>query len=152
MMLQAAPATGAAPAAGRPTTTKQAARPQAESDRDDAAEAAPAKPEPMTPEQKRDLAVRTKLAEVLRGLEKKLDADGDYAKGSVIVKDGKVEVAIYLREMSDEAVRKLTDLGFQKILDAPAAKMVLGSIQVSKLADAAMLDVVRLIDVPKLAD
>jgi len=119
---------------------------------DRAEEASRPEPKPLTLEERRGRAVKQKLAEALRDLDKKLDEKGNYARGAVIVQDGKVQVAIYLREMSDEAMAQLKKLGFARILEAPAAKMVLGSIEVGKLADAAMLDAVRLIDVPKLAD
>lgn len=89
-----------------------------------------------------------KLAEALQGLEKKLDEKGNYASGKVVVKGGKIEVAVYLYELDEKALAELKKLGFVKLLEAKAVKMVVGTVEVKKLADLAWLDAVRRIDLP----
>ena len=91
-----------------------------------------------------------KLAKELQGLEAKLDKDGNYSKGRVIVRNRKIELAVYLIDMSDKTLDALKGMGFTRILDSPAVKMVLGTIEVSKLVDLAQLDEVRRIELPIL--
>ena len=93
-----------------------------------------------------------KLAKELQGLKAKLDKDGNYSKGRVIVRGGKIELAVYLIDMNDKTLDALKGMGFTKILDSPAVKMVLGTIEVSKLVDLAQLDEVRRIELPTLLE
>ena len=89
-----------------------------------------------------------KLAKALQGLAAKLDKDGNYAEGKVVVKGGKMEVAVYLYQLDDKALEALKKLGFVKLLEAQAVKMVVGTIEVAKLDELAWLDVVRRVDLP----
>ena len=102
----------------------------------------------LTDEQKKAKVVELKLAKVLQGLAAKLDGDGNYSAGKVVVKGGKIEVAVYLYQMDDKALAELKKLGFVKLLDSKAVKMVMGTIEVKKLADLAWLDAVRRVDLP----
>ncbi len=100
---------------------------------------------------------RAKLAELktvkeLQGLAKKLDEKGNYSSGRVVVKDGKIEVAVYLYDLDEKALEELKKLGFVKLLEAKAVKMVLGTVEVKKLEDLAWLDVVRRIELPSLVE
>jgi Ca-activated chloride channel family protein len=99
---------------------------------------------------------RTKVAELklikeLQGLAAKLDKDGNYKSDKLTVKDGKIEITVYLYELNDKTLEDLTKLGFVKILDASAVKMVIGTIEVKKLEDLAWLEVVRRIDLPSFS-
>ena len=110
-----------------------------------------AKPEEqkeLTEAEKKDIAVKQKLAKVLQHLAAKLDKDGNYAEGKVVVKGGKMEVAVYLYQLDDKALEALKKLGFVKLLEAEAVKMVVGTIEVAKLEELAWLDVVRRVDLP----
>ncbi len=89
-----------------------------------------------------------KLAAELQHLETKLDKDGNYSKGRVTVRTGKIDVVVYLTDMSEKTLDALKKMGFAKMLDSPAVKMVLGTIDVSKLIDLAQLDEVRRIEPP----
>lgn len=104
----------------------------------------------LTEEEKKVKIAELKLAEELQGLEAKLDKEGNYSKGRVTVRNGKIEVAVYLTDMSDKVLAALKGMGFAKMLDSPAVKMVLGTIEVSKLVDLAQLDGVRWIELPTL--
>ena len=106
----------------------------------------------LTENEKKAKIAELKLAEELQGLEAKLDKDGNYSKGRVTVRNGKIEVAVYLTDMSDKTLDALKGIGFAKMLDAPAVKMVLGTIEVSKLVDLAQLDEVRRIKLPTLLE
>ncbi len=139
-----APARGATKAAEKVAPVENIPE---DADRDDEATQ-----EPLSKKQMRERAVKAKVAEALQDLQAKLDEKGNYAQGKVIVTDGKVEIAIYLTDLSPESLAKIKDLGFEKLLEAPAARMVLGSVEVERLPELAMLSVVRSIDVPNLAD
>jgi len=97
---------------------------------------------------KRTKIAELKLAKALQGLAEKLDEKGSYSSGNVVVKAGKIEVAVYLYEMDDKALGELKKLGFVKILEAKAVKMVMGTVEVKKLQELAWLDAVRRIDLP----
>lgn len=92
-----------------------------------------------------------KLAKVLQGLAAKLDKEGNFAEGKLVVKGGKLEVAVYLNKLDDAALKELEKLGFVKLLDAASVQMVIGSIEVKKLEDLAYLDCVRRVDLPTFA-
>ena len=102
----------------------------------------------LSADEKHAKIAELKLTKALQGLEKKLDEKGNYASGKVVVKGGKIEVAVYLYELSDEALAELKKLGFVKILESKAVKMVIGTVEVKKLQDLAWLDAVRRIDLP----
>ena len=106
----------------------------------------------LTENKKKDKIAELKLAGELQGLKAKLDKDGNYSKGRVTVRNGKIEVAVYLTDMSDKTFGALKGMGFAKMLDSPAVKMVLGTIEVSKLVGLAQLDEVRRIELPTLLE
>ncbi len=106
----------------------------------------------LTENEKKVKIAELKLAEELQHLEAKLDKDGNYSKGRVTVRNGKIEVAVYLTDMSDKTFDALKGMGFTKILDSGAVKMVLGTIEGSKLVDLAQLDEVRRIELPTLLE
>ena len=101
--------------------------------------------------EKKTKVAEIKLAKPLQGLAGKLDKDGNYSAGKVVVKDGKIEVAVYLYKLDKETLDALKKLGFVKLLDAEAVKMVMGTIEVKQLEELAYLDVVRQIDLPSFS-
>jgi len=105
----------------------------------------------LTEAQKKAKVAELKLVKALQGLEGKLDANGNYSEGDIVVKSGKIEVAVYLHKLDDKALEALKELGFVKLLESKAVNMVLGSIEVKKLEDLAWLEAVRRIEPPTLA-
>ena len=104
----------------------------------------------LTDAQKRTKVAEIKLAKALQGLADKLDKNGNYSSGKVVVKGGKMEVAVYLYKLDDKALAELKKLGFVKILESKAVQMVIGTIEVKKLTELAWLDAVRGIDLPSV--
>ena len=102
----------------------------------------------LTNAQKKAKIAKLKLARELHGLAAKLDRNGNYAAGNVIVKNGRIEVAVYVTDLGEKTHKALQRLGFEKILESPGVKMVLGRIEVAKLEDLAQLDEVRRIGLP----
>ncbi len=104
----------------------------------------------LTDDQKKTKVAEIKLAKALHGLADKLDKNGDYSSGKIVVKGGKMEVAVYLYKLDDKALAELKKLGFVKILESKAVQMVIGTVDVKKLTELAWLDAVRRIDLPTL--
>lgn len=104
----------------------------------------------LSDDQKRTKVAEIKLAKALGGLADKLDKNGNYSVGKIVVKGGKMEVAVYLYKLDDKALAELKALGFVKILESKAVQMVIGTVDVKKLAELAWLDAVRRIDLPTL--
>ena len=111
----------------------------------------------LTDDQKKTKVAEIKLVKALQGLAGKLDKNGNYASGKplgppggVVVKGGKMEVAVYLYKLDNKALAELKKLGFVKILESKAVQMVIGTIEVKKLTELAWLDAVRRIDLPTL--
>ena len=59
------------------------------------------------------------------------------------VRDGKAELRIWLTEKSPAVLRQLRELGFELILDAPSAGLVVGRIPIEKLPALADVQAVR---------
>ncbi len=105
--------------------------------------------EKMTPEEKREFRLKTRLAEELHGLAQKVaqeGQDGNLTIGNVEVKEGLVKVAIWLADDSEENLAKLKELGLQIMGQAKSVRMVIGKLPVDKLEEAALLDFVRLVE------
>jgi Ca-activated chloride channel family protein len=97
----------------------------------------------LKPEEKRERILQVKLAPELQGLAGKVKEDGSFSEGKVQVKDGRIEVTVYLGDASEATMTKLADLGFTVILKPQSANMVIGSIEVKKLEELALLKEVR---------
>jgi len=104
----------------------------------------------LTDGRKRTKIAEIKLAKALHGLADKLDKNGNYSAGNLVVKGGKMEVAVYLYTLDDKALAELKTLGFVKILESKAVQMVIGTVDVKTLPELAWLDAVRRIDLPAL--
>jgi Ca-activated chloride channel family protein len=81
------------------------------------------------------------LAAVVERLKKPDSKPGEAE--SKFVRDGKVEVQIWLTEKSPEVLAQLKQLGFELLLDPQSAKLVIGRLPVEKLAALAELKAVR---------
>ena len=109
--------------------------------------------EKMTPGQKREFRLKQRLATELKGLAEKVAQEGQNGNlttaDGVEVKDGLVEVQIWLSDASDENLAKLKELGLQILGQAKSVNMVIGKLPVEKLEEVAVLDfVVRVEPVP----
>ena len=74
--------------------------------------------------------------------EKSAQASADEAQ---FVRAGKAEIQVWLTEKSVEAINELKQLGFEVVLDPKTARMVIGRIQIEKVAPLAELKRVRYI-------
>jgi hypothetical protein len=103
----------------------------------------PAKPERLTLADRRRRGLAVKLPRDLWDLPQVVGTKRDYERGRVLVKDGRVELAVYLTEYSQEVVAKLKALGFELLRESKVTKgMVIGRIAVEKLEALALLEVV----------
>jgi len=59
------------------------------------------------------------------------------------IHDGKAEIQIWFTDKSDEALARLKELGFEIVLDPKTAKMVIGRLQIEKLASLAEVKSIR---------
>jgi len=91
-----------------------------------------------------DRAPASRLDPALEALAAKLRAGArieDLPKS--LVREGKVEVRIWLTETSPESLRQLKELGFELLYQAGASKLLIGRIPVAKLEALARLAAVR---------
>jgi hypothetical protein len=93
-----------------------------------------------------------KIAEPLRDLAKLVEekgTDGNLTVGDLIVAGHKVDVMVFLSDLSEATLKALKDLGFEQSAESKATKLLIGTIDVRKLPDLAKLDaVVRVSSVP----
>jgi Ca-activated chloride channel family protein len=116
----------------------------------------PAKDKPMTPEEKRkqlvkqrELLVKQRLHKSLIGLAGKVakeGKDGSFKLDKFEVKDNKVTVNIYLKDNSEEVLKKIKALGIKILFEGTAVKMVIALVHISKLEDLAQIEAVKLIE------
>jgi hypothetical protein len=86
-----------------------------------------------------------KLAEPLRALDERvadLGKDGNLTVGKLRVIDHRVEVMVHLRDTSPQTIDGLKQLGFVQTGESKAARLLIGSIDVRRLAALARLDAV----------
>ncbi len=62
---------------------------------------------------------------------------------SALIRDGKVEVQVWLTEKTDETTAQLKELGFEVVSDAKNSKIVIGRLPVEKLEALAKLKFVK---------
>jgi Ca-activated chloride channel family protein len=117
----------------------------------DAKESEASKPKPLTAADERRQKLSRKLAQSLQGLTEQLNKAGKEAKiAGVEIENGKVTVQVWLSDNSDAALAKLKRAGLEIIFQSSTAKMVIGKIQYQKLEELALLDIVRLVEPPKM--
>ena len=87
------------------------------------------------------LKIHPSVFAVVRRLQDKQFIPGP-DEGSFI-HDGKAEVQVWLTEKSEEAMKKLKELGFEVILDPKSSKLVIGRVAIEKLEALADLSFVR---------
>ena len=59
------------------------------------------------------------------------------------IRNGKAEVQVWVTEKSPEALAKLKELGFEVLLDATSAKLIIGRLSIDKLEALADLKFVK---------
>ncbi len=87
-----------------------------------------------------------KLEAQLRGLADKLakeGTNGNLTVGKLVVKNGRIEIRVQLASLTDEAVAKLTELGFKELARAKSVKLLIGTIDVKQLEALAKLPEIR---------
>jgi len=92
-----------------------------------------------------DSSPELKLAEPLRGLASKVETDGkdgNLTIGELKVVDYKVDVMIFLSDVTEDTLTALKELGFVQTGESKAIKLLIGTIDVRKLDDLAKLDAV----------
>ena len=86
-----------------------------------------------------------KLHESLRDLADKVQkqgTNGSFTAGELVVKDFKVDVMIRLSDTSEKTMAALKQLGFEQSAESKAVRLVIGSIDVRKLAELVKLETV----------
>jgi Ca-activated chloride channel family protein len=89
--------------------------------------------------------VRAKLAEPLRDLAAKVEKegqDGTLAIGKLKVAAWRVDVMVFLSDASEKTLEALKKLGFEQTGESKAVKLLVGTIDVRKLEELAVLDAV----------
>ena len=97
----------------------------------------------LTPEQKQAQTLQIKLAAELQGLAAKVGEQKDYREGKVIVRDGRIEIAVYLADVSEKTLSQLKTLGLDILFQTRSTNLVVGTIDVKQLETLALLDTVR---------
>jgi Ca-activated chloride channel homolog len=77
----------------------------------------------------------SKFSKELKELLAMKDMPSNYTKGKIVVKDGKLNVQIWLSRSTDEIIKKLEEKGFKIKFRASTGKMIVGVISLSQLAD-----------------
>jgi Ca-activated chloride channel family protein len=88
---------------------------------------------------------QAKLAEPLHGLDEQvaeLGKDGSLTMGKLRVIDCHVDVMVYLRDTSSQSIDALRQLGFVQTGESKAARLVIGTIDVRRLAELVKLEAV----------
>ena len=96
----------------------------------------------------REIKPEAKLAELFHGLAEKVEqegTDGNLTLGELKVIDYKVTVMIFLRDLSDETLEALKELGVVKSGESKAIRLLIGTIDVRKLDELAELEAVVLV-------
>ena len=97
--------------------------------------------EALSPEQR----IQLRLAEPLRDLAAKVEKEGQEGNltvGKLKVVDYRVDVMVFLSDLSEKTLAKLQELGFVKTSESKTVKMLVGSLDVRKLEELAKLDAV----------
>jgi len=60
-----------------------------------------------------------------------------------LIRDGKAEVQVWLTDKSDESMAQLKELGFEVLLNAKSANMIVGRLPIEKLEALAKFKFVK---------
>jgi Ca-activated chloride channel family protein len=111
----------------------------------DAAEADPSAPI-VTPEEQKRLEFQAKLHRSIGLLIKRLkEGKSPAADEAAFIHDGKAEIQVWLTDKSSETLAALSNLGFEIVLNPKTGKLLIGRLEIEKLAALAELPSVRYI-------
>ncbi len=100
----------------------------------------------LTPQEAEREALIAKLhpaiASLVEGLQK---GARQSVENNSLIKDGKVELKVWLTVKSSEVLHQLKQLGFEVILNSPSSSLIMGRISWEKLTELAKLQTVRFI-------
>jgi Ca-activated chloride channel homolog len=91
------------------------------------------------------MIMQAKLAEPLRGLDERVantGKNGNLTLGRLRVVNHRVDVMVYLHDTSPQAIDALKQLGFVQTGESHTTRLLIGSIDVRRLAELAKLDAV----------
>jgi Ca-activated chloride channel family protein len=77
----------------------------------------------------------SKFSKELQELLAMKDMPSNYTKGKIVVKDGQLNVQIWLSRSTDEIIKKLEEKGFKIKFRASTGKMIVGVISLKQVAD-----------------
>jgi len=97
-------------------------------------------PDPQTAELQQKL--HPSLFAVVQKLQKR---EPLLSSGSEFIRDGKAEVQVWLTDKSDESLAQLKELGFEVLLSAKSANMIVGRLPIEKLEVLAKFKFVKYI-------
>lgn len=100
---------------------------------------------PISPEDQKRAALAARLhPSVLALLDRLKKNDTNFGpEEAKFVRDGNVELQLWLTDKSDETLTKLKELGFQVVLDPKSAKLIIGRLPLAKLSALVELTQVR---------
>jgi hypothetical protein len=111
----------------------------------DSAETDPSAPI-VTPEEQKRLEFQAKLHHSISLLIKRLTEGTPPAAGeAAFIHDGKAEIQVWLTDKSPETLAALSKLGFEIVLNPKSGKLLIGRLEIAKLAALAELPSVRYI-------
>jgi Ca-activated chloride channel family protein len=101
----------------------------------------------LSPEQQREMTLRTKLAPSLLAVVERLKQKDALpgADEARFVRDGKAELQIWLTEKTPEVLAQLKQLGFELLLDPQTARLVIGRLPLERLSALADIKAVRFV-------
>lgn len=102
----------------------------------------------LTDDSKRGPLLKLKLAKELNDLvaQLKADPDSELSTGKIKVSKVRVEIKVHLQELSNSAFLKLKALGFVELARATSVPLLVGTIEVRKLEELALLKSVRWVE------
>lgn len=101
----------------------------------------------LTANERRERELLSKLHPSIAALIERLKKRGTQASAdeAKFVRDGKVELQIWLTDKQPETIAQLKKLGFEVVLDPTTSRMIIGRVPLGKLAALAELKAVRYI-------
>jgi Ca-activated chloride channel family protein len=102
-------------------------------------------PDPPSPEALKRREFRSKMNPSIAALIDRLKnkTTKPAAEETTFVRDGKVEIQVWLADKSPETIAQLKEMGFEVVLDPRASKLIIGRVPIEKLAALVELKSVR---------
>ncbi len=93
--------------------------------------------------------IQNSTSKFSKGLQELLamkDMPSNFTKGKIVIKDGQLNVQIWLSRSNDEIIKKLEEIGFKITFRASTGKMIVGIISLKELADLAKIPEVMFVE------